>query len=296
MQALAAILERPRTAITIMVVMVLAGVWSYISLPKEANPDIPIPVFYVSIPLQGISPEDADRLLVKPMETELRGVEGLKQMTSISAQGHAGIIVEFNTDVDEKEAKLDVREKVDLAKAELPDDAEEPVVSEINLSLFPVIAVALYGDAPEKTLYRSARILREEIESIPSVLEANLKGDREELLEVVIDEYKLASYNLSQSEVLTIVRNNNRLVAAGSVDLGQGRFNIKVPGLFEKAQDLYNLPIKANGERIVRLSDIATIRRTFKDRTSFARYNGKPAIVIEVVKRIGTNIIDTNNS
>ena len=294
MAALETVLRRPRTVLTLMVVMVLAGIYTYVTIPKEADPDIQVPVLYVSIPLQGISPEDAERLLIKPMEEELRGLEGLKQLTSIASQGHAAIITEFETDIDPHVASQKVREKVDLAKAELPGDADEPTVNEINLSLFPTIIVALSGDVPERTLYRHAVFLRDELEGIPSVLEARLSGEREELLEIIINNEKLESYNISQAELISVVQQNNRLVAAGALDNGTGRFNVKVPGLFESARDVFNLPVKSVGDRVVTLGDVAQIRRTFKDATRFARFNGRPAIAVEVVKRIGTNIVETN--
>ena len=294
MQALEAILRRPRTVLTMMVVMVFAGVFTYITIAKEADPDIQVPVLYISIPLQGISPEDAERLLIKPMEEELRGLEGLKELTSIASQGHAAIITEFETEMDPNVASQKVREKVDIAKAELPTDAEEPTVNEINLSLFPTIIVALSGDVPERTLYRHARTLQDEIEAIPSVLEARLSGQREELLEVIIDDKRLESYNLSQTELITRVTQNNRLVAAGALDTGTGRFNVKVPGLFENVRDVYSLPVKVSGDRVVTLGDVAEVRRTFKDPTRYARFNGRPAIAVEVIKRIGSNIVDNN--
>lgn len=296
MNALETVLGRPRTVLTLMVVMVLAGIWAYVTIPKEADPDIQVPVFYVSIPLQGISPEDAERLLVKPMEAQLRGLDGLKEVTSIASQGHAGIILEFNIDIDNDAAELNVREKVDLAKAELPSDADEPTVTEFNLSLFPVLVVTLSGDVPERTLYRHARQLKDAIEAVPSVLEANLAGHREELVEVILDNARLESYNVSQAELINAVTQNNRLVAAGALDTGKGRFNVKVPGLFETTRDIYNLPVKVSGDGVVTLSDIAEIRRTFKDASAFARFNGKPAIAIQVVKRIGTNIVENNEA
>lgn len=294
MNALAAILGRPRTVLTLMAAMVAAGVWSYITLPKEADPDIQVPVFYVSIPFQGISPEDSERLLIKPMEAALRGLDGLKEITSIAAQGHAAVILEFLVGIDHDAAKQDVREKVDRAKAELPGDAGEPTVNEINLSLFPVIVATLSGDVPERTLFRHARKLQDAIEAIPSVLSANLSGHREELLEIVFDRSKLDSYNVTQDELITAVTRNNRLVPAGALDTGRGRFNVKVPGLFETAQDIRTLPVRVSGDGVVTLSDIAEIRRTFRDPTRFARLNGKPAIAIEVIKRIGSNIVENN--
>ena len=292
--AIESILGRTRTVLTAMVLLVAAGIVSFIAIPKEADPDIPIPLFYVSIVHHGISPEDAERLLIRPMETELRSLEGLEEITSIASQGHAGILLEFDVNFDKDAALQDVREKVDLARAELPGDTEEPIIREFNTSLFPVLIVTLSGDVPERTLYNAAQSLKDEIEAIPTVLQAELVGHREELLEVVIDPAKLESYNISQSELINIVSLNNRLVAAGNIDTGQGRFSVKVPGLFEEREDVLNLPIKTSGEGVVKLSDVADIRRTFKDPDGYARFNGHPAIAIEITKRIGTNIIDNN--
>ena len=171
------VLGRPRTVLTMMVVMVLAGIFTYINIPKEANPDIDVPVYYVSIAQQGISPKDSERLLVRPMETELRGLEGLKEITSIASQGHAGIVLEFQIGTDKDKVLADIRDKVDLAKAELPLGAEEPAIFPTNFALQPTIIVTLSGNVPERTLYNYAKRLQDEIEAISSVREANLKGN-----------------------------------------------------------------------------------------------------------------------
>ncbi len=292
--ALERILRHPRAVFAVLIAALAFGIVSYVNIPKEARPDIQVPVFYISIPLPGVSPEDAERLLVKPMETQLRGLEGLKELTGIASQNHAGIIVQFEPEVDASEAARKVREKVDLAKPDLPDDAEEPQINEVNFSLFPSIMVALSGNVPERTLYRHARKLKDAIEAIPSVLEANLSGQREELLEVIIDELKLDSYGITQAELIKAVQSHNRLIAAGALDAGGGRFNIKVPGLFQSARDVYDLPIKSVQGKVVTLKDVATIRPTFKDRTEYARFNGRPAISVNVVKRVGANILATN--
>lgn len=292
--ALEAILRRPRTVLTLMLVMIMAGAFTYIAIPKEANPDIDVPVFYVSIGQQGISPADSERLLVRPMETSLRGLDGLKELTAVASEGHAGIVLEFSIDFNKEKALADIRDKVDQAQAQLPADADEPQIFETNFSLQPTIFVALSGNVPERTLFRHARLLQDELESISTVLEANLNGHREEQLEVVIDMMRLESYDITQQELLTSLSNNNQLVAAGFLDGGSGRFNVKVPGLIETALDVYSLPIKQNGEGVVTLADVAEIRRTFKDPSGFTRINGKPAIAISVVKRLGTNIIENN--
>ncbi|MBV1887376.1 MAG: efflux RND transporter permease subunit, partial [Parvibaculaceae bacterium] len=195
-------LSRTRTVMTIMVMMVVSGIISYIAIPKEADPDIPIPVFYISIPHPGISPEDAERLLIKPMETQLRSLEGLEELHSIAAQGHAGIVLEFDVDFDKDDALLDVREKVDLARAELPADTDEPTVNEFNAALFPVIVVTLSGNVPERTLYRHALQLQDQLETIPSVLAADLSGHREEQVEVLIDPARMEAYKVSPGELV----------------------------------------------------------------------------------------------
>ncbi|WP_417673596.1 efflux RND transporter permease subunit [Roseibium sp.] len=292
--ALEAILRRPKTVFVLMLALIVAGTYTYMTIPKEDSPDIDVPVFYVSIAQQGISPEDADRLLVRPMETELRGLDGLKEITAIAAEGHASIVLEFDISFDKDEALADVRDKVDQAKGELPAEAEEPTIHETNFALLPTITVALSGNVPERTLYNLARRLKDQIEAIDTVRSADLTGHREELLEVVIDSQKLEAYSVTQQELLNTLTLNNQLVPAGFIDGGNGRFNVKVPGLIETADDVYSLPIKQNGEAVVTLADVADIRRTFKDATSYTRVNGKPAIALEVTKRIGTNLIENN--
>lgn len=294
MEGLASILAHRRTVLTLLVAMVLAGSMAYINLPKDANPDIDVPVFFVSITQRGISPEDSERLLVRPLETQLRGLDGLKEISGIAGEGYGAIVLEFNIDFDKDAALADVRAKVDQAKAELPAEADEPQVAETNFSLLPTVIVTLSGNVPQRTLLQHARRLQDEIEGVSTVLEAKLVGHREELLEVVIDATRLESYGVTQEQLIRAVSANNQLIPAGFLDSGAGKFNVKVPGLFQTALDVYGLPIKVEGDAVVKLSDIAEIRRTFTDPTSFSRFNGEPAIAIQVIKRIGTNIIANN--
>ncbi|MEP3301746.1 MAG: efflux RND transporter permease subunit, partial [Roseibium sp.] len=288
------VLRRPKTVFVLMLALLVAGIFTYIAIPKEDSPDIDVPIFYISISQSGISPEDAERLLVRPMETGLRGLDGLKEITAIASEGHAGIVLEFDIAFDKDEALADVRDKVDQAKGELPADAEEPTIAETNFALVPTITIALSGNVPERTLYRHARRLKDQVEAIDTVRSADLAGHREELLEILIDAQKLEAYSISQQELLSTLTLNNQLVPAGYIDGGKGRFNVKVPGLVETAEDVYSLPIKQNGEGLVTLGDVAEIRRTFKDANSYTRVNGRPAIALQVTKRIGTNIIENN--
>jgi len=289
---ISAFINRPRPVILILALLILAGMTSYVSVPKEAEPDIDIPQIYVNIIHEGISPEDAERLLLRPMETELRSIEGLKEMRATGAEGSGVIILEFDAGFDADQALTDVREKVDLARNELPADSEEPFVQEINTSLIPVITVMLHGPVPERTLVAIGRQLRDELESIPGVLSADIGGDREELLEVIVDPVALESYNLNYADLISYVSRNNRLVAAGALDSGEGRFSVKVPGVIEDLNDLLTLPVKTDGLRTVTFEDVATVRRTFKDPTSFARLDGEKSIALEITKRSGANILE----
>ncbi len=288
-----AALDRRRLVVFAFLLILAAGAYAYDRIPKESDPDIVIPTIYVSLAHEGISPGDAERLLVKPMEQELASIEGIKEMRSTAFEGGANVILEFWAGQDVDQALADVREKVDIAKAELPEDADEPTVNEINLSLFPVLVVTLAGDVPERTLLRLAHDLEDAIEGIPSVLKAEIAGEREELVEVEIDPLRVESYRISGNDIVNAVARSNRLVAAGALDTGAGRFAIKIPGLFETVRDILTMPVVVRGDAVVTVGDIATVRRTFKDPTGFARVDGRPALAIEVVKRSGENIIET---
>ena len=294
MELIEAAMSRSRTVILSLLVVFIGGLVAYNTIPKEAEPDIEIPFIYVSISHDGISPEDAERLLVRPMEQELRSIEGIKEMTANAYEGGANVQLEFDAGVNTDKALQDVREKVDKAKAKLPGDTDEPTVNEVKMSRFdPMLVLNLAGNIPERTLTTIAKDLKEKIEGLSGVLEVNLIGTREELMEVVIDPLAMESYGLDQAQIIQFVSRNNRLVAAGALHSDEGRFPVKVPGVFESASDVLDMPIKAVGERIVHFKDIAEVRRTYKDAESVARLNGKPAIAIEVVQRAGSNVIDT---
>jgi len=287
-----AALSHSRTVLMFFVLLLIMGVVSYNDIAKEQNPDITIPTIYVSVSLDGISPEDSDSLLVHPMEKELKGLEGLKKISSIASESHASVTLEFESDIDISQALVDVREKVDKAKSDLPADADEPTIHEINLSTFPVLRINLHGNIEFATLSHLASNLQEKIEVVTGVLEAEINGDRDDLAEVIISPQQLESYNLSLGEVANVFSQNNQLVAAGTLDTGAGRFALKVPGLLKTESDIFNLPIKTEGDKVVLLKDIATGQMTFKDPQSYARLNGKSSITLGVSKRVGSNTID----
>ena len=284
-----------RTRVVIMALVMILGIGAvaYTSIPKEANPEVPLPLVYVSTGLDGISPTDAERLLLEPMETEFGGIEGLQKMSSEAAEGFASVQLEFTAGGDIDEALDKVREAADRVEGELPDDAYDLTITEINTALFPIITVVLSGPVPERTLNALAEDTQEKIEGLPGVLEVDMGGKREEFLEVLIDPTVFQTYNLSFDEVIGQLQRNNRLIAAGAIETGGGRIVLKVPGLIEGLEDVMEMPIKVRGDAVVTFGDVATVRRSFEDPTSFARINGQPAISLEVKKRSGANIIDT---
>lgn len=288
-----AAINRSRATLLALFFLVVAGWASYIAIPKEAFPDITIPFVYVSMGLEGISPEDSERLLVRPMEQELRSLEGIKKMTGMASEGHASVLLEFDAGSDPDKALQNVREKVDTARSKLPSEADEPVVHEINTALFPILSIGLSGPLDEATLVATGRRIQEELEAIPSILEVDIGGDREDLLEILVDPLVMESYGLDYGQLFNLVSRNNRLVAAGSLDTGAGRMAMKVPGVIENLDDLMNMPVKVQGSTVVTFGDIATIQRAFKDPAGFARINGQPALVLEVTKRTGANVIET---
>lgn len=282
-----------RLTISVLIFLMLAGAMAYISIPKEAEPDIQIPIIYVSTSYSGISPEDSERLLLRPLEAALSSISGVKKMTSTAYQGGGNVLLEFQAGADLGKALADVRNKVDQTRPELPSGADEPSVHEVNLSEFPVLVITLSGDVPERALAQAGRELRERIEEVSGVLDADLRGVRDDLVEVVIDPAKLTTYGLRPDVLITSFNAGNQLVAAGALEGAEGRYAIKVPSLIETVEDVANLPVLSTGSALVRVRDLASIRPTYKDAETITRLNGTPAVAIEVSKRIGANLVET---
>ncbi|WP_273510390.1 efflux RND transporter permease subunit [Planktotalea frisia] len=285
--------ERARMVIAFIALTLLAGGFAYWGLPKEGEPDIEIPALFVSVPFPGISAADSETLLVKPMETELADLDGLKSLSGTAAEGYAGIAMEFEFGWDKTKVMADVRDAMNAAQGKFPQGAETYSINEINFSEFPIIIVNLTGNVPERTMAKTAKDLQERIEALDAVLEAGIAGNRDEMLEVIIDPLRLEAYNVTAGELISVVQNNNQLIAAGEIESEQGSFAVKIPSSFNDQRDVYGLPVKVNGDRVVTLGDLADISLTFEDRVGTARFNGQTSVALQVVKRKGFNLIDT---
>ncbi|MBE8182481.1 MAG: efflux RND transporter permease subunit [Candidatus Portiera sp.] len=282
-----------RTVIMLVALIIISGISAYSAIPKEEKPDVAIPILYVSTSLEGISAADADKLLASPIVRELEGIDGLEKITSTGAEGYAAINLEFDSGVDIDEILPYVRASVDKAKNNLPEAARDPYITEINVALFPVLVITMSGNVDEVVLYKFVEELQSGLEGLSGVLEANIRGERTEFAEIIVNPYSLEAYNLNLDELIGLVSSNNRLVAAGALDTGEGRFGVKVPGLLEDEQDILNLPIKVVNDKVITYRDIAVGRRTYKDALSYSRFNGESTVSVEVVKRIGENTIET---
>jgi multidrug efflux pump len=297
MKLLKHIIDHSRTTLSILFMLVIVGVYSYRNMPVESTPNVTLAYVSILITLDGVSPQDGVRLLIKPSEVELRNIDGVKEMTARALENYVNIVLEFDGNTNIEAALSDVRAAMTRARAEFPDSAREPLIRELTSDQFPVIAIGLVAEGvTERVLYNHAQLLRRKIQTLPNVLEARVIGARDEVLEVVIDSSELRSYNINSNDLMRAISMNNMLVPAGDIDTGKGRFSVKLPGLIENYQDLYNLPLKSTSAGVVKLGDVADIRRTFKDIETITLVNGKQAMSIEVSKRAGSNMIKVADS
>lgn len=283
---------RNRTVVWVLaVIIVISGVYSYVTLPKESFPDIPIPYVVVTTAYEGVSPEDIESLITLKIEREMTGVKGSKEITSTSAEGMSTVVVEFYPEVEIEDALQYVKDKVDQAKGELPQEAEEPIVTEVSFADFPVITVSVSGDVSPVRLKTIADELEEAFEKIPGVLECDVSGDLEREIRLEIDHDRFAAYGLSSDLLLSLVPQENQNISAGSLDTPGTEFNVRVPSEFSDPGEAEGLILAVKNGKPIYLTDVAEIVDTFKDRESYSRLNGQDNITLDIKKRLGEDVI-----
>jgi len=273
--------------------VLLFGITTYLSMPKEAFPEINIPIMVIQVTDVGISPEDGERLIAKPLEKELKNVNGVKEIRIQCYESYCLAIVEFHAGFNADRGLRDAKDALDKARPYMPSLSIEPYVREINTSEFPVAIVNIYGSAPERALGRIADQLKDVLETLPGVLEADVGGKRTEQVEIVINPAKLNSYKLAISTITSFLGSTNLLIPAGSIETAHGSFPLKVPGLITNITDILHLPIKTSGDAVIKLLDIAEVRRNYEQATQEVRMNKGKSLSIEVKKRAGANTINT---
>ena len=294
MKFLNLIVDHARATLSIMLLVLFAGTMARIALPVEVNPNVTLPLVMIMVRHDGISPEDGTRLLIRPIEKELKTLDGLEEINAVAREGAIYIMAEFDISEDIDKVVSEVRESVDRAKAEFPQETKEPIVNELSPSPEPTVVITFSGEqVSERELYRTAKFFQRKLEMLPDVLKADISGHRDEVVEAVLDPYRLEQYNITADEMLRSVRANNLLIPAGEIDAAQGRFGIKVPALIETTEDIRRLPVRFTADGVITLGDIADIRRTFKDASGFSTINGQKTIAIDVRKRLNANAIET---
>ena len=294
MKFLRLVVDHSRATLSIMLLVLIAGAGARLSMPLELNPNVTLPVVMIMVRHDGISPEDGIRLLVRPIEKELKTLDGLDEVQATASEGAVVITAEFEVGDNIKQAVADVREAVDRAKAEFPQETKEPIVNELSPNPEPAVVITFSGEnVSERELFKVAKFYQRELEMLPDVLTADISDHRDEVVDVVIDPERLQQYGLTSDEIIRAVTFNNLLIPAGELDAAQGRFGIKIPALIEDTDDIRELPVRNNGDGVITLENIADVRRKFKDTDGYSLINGKKTIAIDVRKRLTANLIKT---
>lgn len=280
-----------------LMLILFSGGYIFVTIPRESFPEIDIPYAIVVVPYQGVSPEDSEKLLLQPIEKAVQTVNGVKEYQGFARNSVAEVWVEFEVDIDFDTALNDLKDEIDAVKADLPPDADEPSIQEITTGdIAPAVLVSIGGDVSEMVLQRQAKKLQDVIESVTGILEAKIIGEREEQVEIILKPGLLESYGLSLSTARMLIASTNQIVTAGKQDTGQGSFALRAPGRFDNIAEIRDSVIIADGDAQVTIGDVADIRRSFKDPSSLAHINGKPALVISVSKKSGINETTLINS
>ncbi|MCC6490451.1 MAG: efflux RND transporter permease subunit [Candidatus Hydrogenedentes bacterium] len=284
--------DKSTTVIVLLVVITVAGLFSYVVLPRESNPEVIVPFINVTVTYEGVTPGDMESLVTLPIERKLTGLSGVKEITSTSVEGASNIVIEFQANTVIEDALQKVRDKVDLAKQDLPEDADDPIISEINLGEIPIMLLSLTGNVSLPGLNEIAEDLEDRIEAIPGVLDVQIIGGVEREIQIEVDPERVAEYGISLADLIEITRLENVNTPGGAMDLGEAKFLMRTPGEFRTPDELTGLVVKVGPEGAVYLRDVATVKDGFKDVDSISRVDGKPAVTLTVSKRTGENIIE----
>ena len=282
-----------RTSILILTfLIVIMGIMSYNIMPKESFPEIVLPTTYINTVYPGNSPEDIENLVTRPIEKELKSLEGIKEITSTSMENFSVITVEFNPDVEVSKALLDTKDAVDRAKAELPDDLDtEPEVRDVNLSNFPIMYINVSGDYGIDELKSYAEYLEDEIEKLPEISSVNIRGALEREIRIDANPYRMEASNVTFNDIANAIAAENLSMSGGNLLMGEYRRSVSIRGEFEEVSELEDIIVKNDGGDIVYLKDVADIADTYAERESFARESGDPVVTVDVVKRSGENLL-----
>lgn len=282
-----------RTSVLILAFMILlGGIASFNGMPRENFPEIVIPTIYVGTTYPGNSPSDIENLVTRPLEEEIATINGLKKLTSTSIQDRSTVVAEFNTNVPVEKALREVKDAVDKAKSDLPSDLDrEPEVFEMDFSDFPVMNINLSGDISMDNLKKYAEYLEDEIEKLPEISAVDIKGALDKEVKIDVDIFKMNSLDISFGDIENAVKGENVTISGGDLLTDGFRRSIRVVGEFKSPEELKNVIVKHNNNKVVYLRDIAEISFAYEERKSYARKSMLPVVSLDVKKRSGENLI-----
>lgn len=285
--------DNSTSVIILTLIITVLGLGAYRTMPKESFPEIVIPTVYVGTPYPGNSPVDMENLITRPIEKQLKSLNNVKDIKSTSVQDFSSIVVEFTPGVELAKAIQDVKDAVDKSKSELPTDLDQdPNVLEVNTSDFPIMNVNISGPYSEQELKRFGEYLEDAIEKLPEISKADLAGTVEREIQINVDPYKMESVGVSFGDIAGAVQTENLTISGGSIKNGDFERTLRIDGEFTNPEDLMDIIVKTDQQKIVYLRDVAEIKDTFKDRVSYARSKNLPVITINVTKRSGENLLD----
>jgi multidrug efflux pump subunit AcrB len=280
------------TVYVLAAVLTIMGLVSYLSLPLESAPDISIPNVFVQTFYRGVSPEDIEKSITIELEKKLKGLEGVKKITSISSEGVSSINIEFVTGTDIDDAIIKVKDKIDLAKKDLPSDLDDdPIAFEVNFSEMPILVISLSGKGGMRQLTKIAEDLEEDIEAVKGVLEVDIAGGVTREIQIQVDPQRMALYNIPFTQLQAVVGGENANVSGGSISTGEGRYQLRAPGEFKTVEEVESIVVAMVGDSPVYLRDLATVVDGIKDRESYARTNGRDSVSLYIKKRTGENVV-----
>ena len=286
-----------RTSVVILTLIItFLGMFAYRTMPKESFPEIVIPTVYVGTAYPGNSPVDMENLISRPIEKELKSINNLKDVSSTSIQDFSSIVVEFNPNVEISKAIQDVKDAVDKAKSELPNDLDrDPDVLEVNTSEFPIMNVNISGNYTEQELKTYGEYLEDEIEKLTEISSADLSGTIEREIRINADLYKMEALGVTFSDISSAVSDENVTISGGNILSGDYRRTLRIDGEFAKPIEIEDVIVKTENNNIVYLRDVAEVEDTYKERESFARSKKLPVVTINVIKRSGENLLDASD-
>lgn len=271
-----------RTSVFVFIFLITVfGLLSFMSLPKEDNPDIKIPYIFVNTLYPGVSPSDIETLVTKPIEKELKAITDVKRVSSTSYEGFSAIAIEFNPDIQVDDALQRVRDKVNLSRSELPNDAEEPIVQELSFESMPAMIISLYGDYDLVELKNIAEKLQDEIDTVKGILDTSLVGGLEKEIRVIVDSYQLNHYAMNLEDIINVFSAENVTIPGGKLEIGDAEYLVRIPGEFSEVSEIPNLVLETKGKAPIYVRDIAKLEDDYKKQDTLSRYQTQPTTVIK---------------